>query len=125
MDEFEDVPENVRLYSRVPQIDVLRHVDLFITHGGMNSANEAIHAGVPMLVNPLINDEMVVAEQIERVGIGKRLDLKEATPHEIRTTAFEILISDAIEERVEKASQNMRALGGNQKAAELINHFIE
>lgn len=33
-----------------------------------------------MLVNPLINDQMVIAEQIEHLNIGKRLDLKDASP---------------------------------------------
>lgn len=125
VDKFNDLPDNVQVYSRVAQIHLLRHVDLFITHGGMNSVNEAIHAGVPMLVHPIINDEMVVAEQIERLELGKRLNLKEATPHEIRTTAFNILNSEIIKERMKEESEIMHSLGGNKKAAELILEYMD
>lgn len=124
-DKFDDLPSNVFVYPRVAQIDVLHHVDLFITHGGMNSVNEAIYAGVPMFVHPIVNDEMVIAEQIERLQIGKRLNLKEATPHEIRTTAFDLLHSETIAKRVMDEKKNIRALGGNQQAAKLIIDYME
>lgn len=125
VDSFEELPDNVFAYSRVAQIDVLRHVDLFITHGGMNSVNEAVYTGTPMLVNPLINDEMVIAEQIVRLNIGKRLDLNNASPYDIRTAVFNILSAESIARRIEKESQNMQSLDGNQKAAELIMDYME
>jgi len=124
-DSFEELPDNIFVYSRVPQIDVLRHVDLFITHGGMNSVNEAIYTGVPMLVNPLMNDQMIIAEQIVHLNIGKRLNLKDASSYDIRATVFNILSAASIDERLKKESQNMQSLGGNQKAAELILNYIQ
>lgn len=123
-DSFDDVPDNVSVYSRVAQIDVLKHANLFVTHGGMNSVNEAIHAGVPMLVNPIINDQMLVAEQILRLGIGIEIDLKKAASDEIRSAALEVLNSEDISSRMREASQTMQSLGGNKKAAELIIDFI-
>ena len=51
-----NIPSNIWTYSYVPQLEVLQHTDLFITHGGMNSVNEAMYYGVPMLVMPVIND---------------------------------------------------------------------
>ena len=124
-DSFDELPENVFVYSRVPQIDVLRHVDLFITHGGMNSVNEAIYAGVPMLVNPIVNDQIVIAEQIEHLNIGKRLDLKDASSHDIRTAVFNLLSSESIASHIQKESQNMQSLGGNEKVAELIIDYMQ
>lgn len=41
------------IFNTVPQLDMLRTADVFITHGGLNSIKEAIHAEVPMLVYPL------------------------------------------------------------------------
>ena len=91
----------------------------------MNSVNEAIYAGVPMLVNPLVNDQMVVAEQILSLGIGKEIDLKKASPEEIHSTALDVLESTDISSRMHKASQTMRSLGGNKKAAELITTYLK
>jgi UDP:flavonoid glycosyltransferase YjiC (YdhE family) len=34
-------------------LQVLKHADVFITHGGFNSIKEAIHAGVPLLAYPV------------------------------------------------------------------------
>ena len=36
----------------VPQLDILQRVDVFITHGGMNSTHEGLVYGVPEIVIP-------------------------------------------------------------------------
>lgn len=66
-----NIPSNIWTYSFVPQLEVLQHTDLFITHGGMNSVNESMYYGVPMLVMPIINDQPVNAEQVEKLKLGK------------------------------------------------------
>ena len=50
--QFIDVPSNIAVFQSVPQLEVLRNVDLMITHGGMNSITECILSTVPMLVYP-------------------------------------------------------------------------
>lgn len=51
-EQFSDLPENVAIFKVVPQMVILDHADLMITHGGMNSITECITFGVPMLVYP-------------------------------------------------------------------------
>lgn len=46
-------PENLLIFDRVPQVDLLQYCDLMITHGGMNSITECIYNNVPLLVYPL------------------------------------------------------------------------
>lgn len=48
--ELNDIPENVHVFSYVPQLEVLSHSDCSINHGGVNSINECIHFKVPMLI---------------------------------------------------------------------------
>ncbi len=67
-----DIPSNIWAYSFVPQLEVLRRSDLFITHGGMNSVNEAMYYGVPMLVTPIINDQHENARQVEKLNLGRK-----------------------------------------------------
>ena len=50
------IPKNVKIFEKVPQIDLLKRCDLFITHGGMNSILESATLGIPMLVFPLNED---------------------------------------------------------------------
>lgn len=67
------IPENIYAYSFVPQIEVLEHAQVFLTHCGMNSVNEALFAGVPMVAMPFINDQLNNAKQIIKLGLGKRV----------------------------------------------------
>ena len=47
---FKNIPENVFLFSWVPQLKLLKNADCNINHGGINSINECIHFKVPMLI---------------------------------------------------------------------------
>ena len=67
------MPDNIYAYSFVPQIEVLEHADVFLTHCGMNSVNEALCAGVPMVAMPFMNDQLENARQIVDLGLGKRV----------------------------------------------------
>ncbi len=67
------LPANIHAYPFVPQLEVLNHADVFLTHCGMNSVNEAMSRGVPMVCMPFINDQIANANRIVELGIGKRV----------------------------------------------------
>ena len=67
------IPENIHAFSCVPQIEVLQHTDVFLTHCGMNSINEALYFGVPMVAMPFLNDQLTNARRITELGLGKRV----------------------------------------------------
>ncbi|MCB2295604.1 hypothetical protein LGK95_19175 [Clostridium algoriphilum] len=48
----------------VPQVAVLEHTDLFINHCGMNSANEAMYYGIPVIGIPQRGDQPIVANRM-------------------------------------------------------------
>lgn len=43
---------NFNVRNHVPQLAVLKQSRLFVTHGGMNSVNEGLFFGVPLMVFP-------------------------------------------------------------------------
>lgn len=47
------LPDNLMVFEKVPQVDLLQRSDIMITHGGMNSITECIFSETPMLVYPL------------------------------------------------------------------------
>ena len=57
----------------MPQIEVLSHSDVFLTHCGMNSVNEALTLGVPMVAMPFLNDQITNAKRIVELGLGKKV----------------------------------------------------
>lgn len=89
-----EFPENVAVRSNVNQQKILSKCDLFITAGGYNSICEAINNLVPMLVNPLVNDQTYNAYKVESLGIGRTIDENKMCKEE-----FGELIDDLISNR--------------------------
>ena len=67
------LPENIHAFSFVPQLEVLQHTDVFLTHCGMNSVNEALYYGVPMVAMPFMNDQITNGRRVAELGLGKRV----------------------------------------------------
>ena len=68
-----NLPPNVHAFSWVPQLQVLKQADCAINNGGINSINECLYFGVPMLVYSLKHfDQDGDAARIayHRVGIA-------------------------------------------------------
>lgn len=115
-----DWPENFKIYEYAPQIRLLQQADLFITHGGMNSVNEAIKLGVPMLVIPIAADQPYIAKRVSELQLGKCCSKKTLTPHKMKKLAFNIMDDPVISDSIRKASQDMEKYRGNKEAAEII-----
>lgn len=92
-DGFSDLPNNFIIRQSVPQQKLLDKVDLFITHAGMNSVNEAICSGVPMLLLPHQIEQKMIAQRVREMGIGNVMKIKKVTPTNLVENA-EKLISD-------------------------------
>ncbi|MCG7337730.1 glycosyl transferase [Staphylococcus sp. ACRSN] len=91
LDDFEDVPSNFVIKATVPQVELLQHTSLFLTHAGMNSTNESMKMNVPMLAFPQSADQPVVSKQIEDLGLGQRLNAETMTPEHLQETIVEML----------------------------------
>lgn len=64
------MPENFIVRPFVDQVQIMRRAALFVTAGGVNSIHEAIDQGVPCLVCPQQGEQLINAEQMERLGFG-------------------------------------------------------
>ena len=78
--DFLDYPDNFIIRQSVPQQILLKQVDLFITHSGMNSVNEAICHGVPMVLLPHQFEQQLTARRVEEMGLERRMNIKKLTP---------------------------------------------
>ncbi|CAG5058818.1 unnamed protein product [Parnassius apollo] len=77
--EISNLPDNVRVLKWLPQHDLLYHNNCmaFITHGGMLSLTEAVSAGVPVLVVPILGDQFGNAEHAHHAGFAHVLRLRD------------------------------------------------
>ncbi|MDE3070670.1 MAG: hypothetical protein KGJ43_08075 [Acidobacteriota bacterium] len=102
------LPQGVSAHARVDQIAVLRHADLFVTHGGFNGVQEGLVAGVPLLVFPQMREQALNADRVSELGAGLRL--RRPTARRIARLADRVLGDPAFRTRA-------RELGGELRAA--------
>lgn len=74
MEKFGDLPENISVYESVDQIAVLEKADVFFSHCGMNSVNESLYFGVPLIMMPQTAEQGGVAERVSQLGAGVKLE---------------------------------------------------
>lgn len=68
-----ELPENIKVYPYVDQLDVLSRADAFITHCGMNSVSESLYMATPMILYPQTSEQQAVARRAKEIGTGVML----------------------------------------------------
>lgn len=114
------VPDNFLVASFVPQLEVLQHSALFITHGGMNSTMEALYYGVPLIVAPQMGEQALTAGRVQELGLGVQLRAESITSAALRAAVAQVSSDTAIRQRVNAMQQDICAAGGTARAVELV-----
>ena len=91
IEDLGTIPANFYVYPFVAQVAVLQHTDLFITHCGMNSANEAMYYGIPVIGIPQRADQPIVANRMKEIGLGEVIENKHVTAANLRAMASKVL----------------------------------
>ncbi|MFP3391662.1 macrolide family glycosyltransferase [Brevibacillus sp. SIMBA_040] len=115
-----EIPTNFIVKSYVPQMDVLTCTKLFITHGGMNSTNEALFYGVPLVVIPLSADQPIIARQVANIGAGVTLQMQSLTASQLRETVEHVLNHPSFQIAVANISESFQRSGGYRQAVDEI-----
>lgn len=86
-------PKNVIVSPWVPQHDVLRHpnIKLFITQGGLQSLEEAIYSGVPMVGMPFFGDQSANVKRMEIRGVSLTVNYATLTKEEFKGKILEVI----------------------------------
>lgn len=119
------LPANVLASRFVPQLEVLARAALFVTHGGMNSVNEATHAGVPMLVIPQGAEQPMVARQVVESGAGLSIRAQDATEGSVRTLARRLLDDPRFRLATATLQAAQREEGGYLRAADELERYLK
>lgn len=116
--KLKNVKENMQIFPYVDQMEVLAGTDVFLTHCGMNSVNESLYMGVPMVLFPQHSEEYAVAHRTAELGAG--LLIKRGSAPEIRKAISTVLTQNHYRKNAEKIGRNFRKCKGAGKAAEFI-----
>ena len=115
-----ELPENIKAYPYVNQLEVLSRADAFISHCGMNSASESLFMAVPIILFPQTGEQHAVARRVYELGAGYYL--KKYSPEDIRKAVEEVLNNGEYAKAAEKCSQNFRSAPGMKGAADFIEN---
>jgi MGT family glycosyltransferase len=118
------IPPNIHIYDFLPQLEVLKRASLFITHGGMNSINEAIYYKVPMLVIPQGADQLINASRVEELNIGRWIKNPKLHAKEFYDICSSIMKDITIAKKLKQMKGFNDASGGNQRGAQLIEEYL-
>jgi MGT family glycosyltransferase len=122
------VPSNCLVRASVPQLAVLRHAAVFVTHGGMNSVLEGLAYGVPLLVIPQHVEQLVIGLMVAERGAalvrrehvaGQPLDatvLRDEVERMLGTPRFKAAASEL--------QTLLGATGGYRQAADAVQAHV-
>ncbi|NSB15756.1 macrolide family glycosyltransferase [Clostridium beijerinckii] len=109
---FKNIPSNFIVRNYVPQLEVLKYADVFITHGGMNSTNEGLYFNIPLILIPQSVDQPFVANRVAELGAGIVIEKNRITPEALNKCVAEILSDDNFRLNSEKIGESLREAGG-------------
>jgi MGT family glycosyltransferase len=118
------IPPNFIVRNHVPQLEILKHTDAFISHGGLNSVSEALYYRVPVAAIPIANDQPAVAGRLKALGAGLMLKMDEITPQILKDTVHKLIKEESYRSASDAVGKSFAEAGGYKAAADAIHDFI-
>ncbi len=119
------VPDNFLVAPYVPQLAILPHTSVFVTHCGMNSTMESLFYGVPMVTVPQRPEQAMTARRVADMGLGIPLDKETVNATILREAVERVAHDPAYYERTLQMQQLIQEAGGYRRAADAIMQFPE
>jgi MGT family glycosyltransferase len=120
-----EIPPNFLVKSYLPQLEILKRADVFITHAGFNSVNEALYFGVPMLALPQINDQHMVAKRLVSMQLGMTESIKELSSEILSSKTETLIMEREIKDNCTRISQEMRNFAKLEQTVWNLEKYVE
>jgi MGT family glycosyltransferase len=121
----DNIPKNILIFPRVPQIELLPKVDLVIGHGGNNTTNETLAAGKPLIILPIGGEQRDNGSRVEYLRVGLKLDIDSFTEEELKSRVETIYKNQEFQKRAKELKAELEKTNGAKVAAKLIQRLIE
>jgi len=118
-----ELPENILVYNHVPQLKVLQKARGFISHGGMNSVQEGLYFGVPLLLFPQTEEQELVARRVEAYGAGRLIKERDLESAKLLGIVNKFLDDESYLQSTKKLQKSLHSAGGYKRATDKIEEF--
>lgn len=112
------LPENVKVFPYVDQLEVLSRASVFITHCGMNSVSESLYMETPMVLYPQTNEQAAVARRTTEIGAG--MLLKDDSVDGIRRAVLDLIQNESYAKAARECAADFRSCPGPAGAADFV-----
>jgi zeaxanthin glucosyltransferase len=119
-DELGPIPSNTLVLRSAPQIELLTHAALCITHAGLNTTLESLAQGVPMVAIPIAYDQPGVAARIAHHGVGEFLDLQDLTIERLSALIQKVMKNNSYRDKARRFQKVIAQTRGLEVAADVI-----
>lgn len=122
--ELGEIPANFDIRPTFPQIAVLEHASVFLSHTGMNSTMESLHHGVPLVAFPQMPEQAANADRVEELGLGRRVpdDVDAGT---LREVVEKVASDEHIRANVTAMRETVRSCGGPASGADALESYVQ
>lgn len=127
-DTLPNKPDNVMISPWIPQRDILAHpnVKLFITHGGLLGASEALTEGVPVLGIPVFGDQKMNMNLGVAKGYALSLNFDDITEEALNSALNRALNDTKISRKAKEISKIFtdRPMSSKQSVVYWVEYVI-
>jgi MGT family glycosyltransferase len=118
------IPDNFIIRSYVPQLEILKYTDVFVSHGGTNSVYEAICMEVPFVIIPQSFDQFMGGRMIEEAEIGIYIGKDKVGTEQLKDAVNKVLTDEKYKNNSKKIRESLDATGGLDYAVNRIFEYI-
>jgi zeaxanthin glucosyltransferase len=118
------VPKNTIVLQRTPQLEVLKHASVCITHSGLNTVLEALTQGVPQIAIPVTFDQPGVAARIAYHKTGAVTSLDKLTPEHLSDLLDLVLEDPSYRNNARRMQMAISEANGLSVAADLVDRTL-
>jgi MGT family glycosyltransferase len=115
---------NIHLEVFIPGSAILKRAQAVIHCGGNGTVYQALKQGVPAIVVPFNNDQLINAWLVKKHCLGIPLSISELTGNELKLMVKKLLSNTKISQSVHDFKALLSDVNGAKSAAEAITTFL-
>ncbi|MES1257646.1 MAG: nucleotide disphospho-sugar-binding domain-containing protein, partial [Acidobacteriota bacterium] len=108
-----------------PQTELLARAALTMTHAGMNTTQQSLFFGVPMIAIPLAHDQPAIAARLARTGAGLVIPPRQLTAARLRAAVVRVLPPNSSYRTQARGLRDaIGRAGGLERAAAIVEGLV-
>jgi zeaxanthin glucosyltransferase len=121
-----DLPGQPIVVNYAPQLKLLSQAAAVITHSGMNTTQQSLYFGVPLVAIPLTHDQPAIAARLARTGAGIVLSKTRVDAPILRKALRAVLDPNSTHRQMaQRMSEATHQAGGTERAGDIAESVLK